>query len=179
MPQFTSVSSRWKALTTRDSAASSAFIYCVITTKIYCRPDCPSRLARRANIIFHDTPAQAEAAGFRACLRCRPSASAKDDQQAAAVGKACALVDSERNGQIWSVKDLGKEVGLTESHFCRTFKRIMGCTVGQYRAMANHITPLAEGKATDSSWDSLIFVESGDPESEDVAWDSFVDFGLE
>jgi len=176
MNKFTTCSSRWKALTTRDPAASSAFIYSVITTKIYCRPDCPSRLARRANIIFHDTAAQAEAAGFRACLRCCPSASTRDDPQKAAIKKACALVESERNGQIWSVKDLGKEVGLTESHFCRTFKKVMGCTVGDYRAMTTYVTPLTEGPATDISWDSLDSVDFG---PEDVAWDYFVDFGLE
>jgi len=173
MPQFVTSSSRWKALTTRDSTASSAFIYSVITTKIYCRPDCPSRLARRSNIVFYDTAAQAEAAGFRACLRCRPSASTKDCTQQAAVAKACALVESERNGKIWSVKDLGKEVGLTESHFCRTFKKIMGCTVGDYRGMTTFVTPLA---VTDTSWNRLDSIEF---ESEDVAWSSFVDFGLE
>lgn len=173
MSSFTTSSSRWKAITTRDSAASDAFIYSVTTTKIYCRPDCPSRLARRANIVYHDTAVQAEAAGFRPCLRCRPSEAIKDDPQKVAIGKACALVEAERNGQIWSVRNLGKEVGLTESHFCRTFKRIVGCTVGQYRAMVN-VMPLPESTGTDASWDSL---ELLDFELGDDVWASFVDFG--
>ena len=171
MSRYATSSSRWKALMLRDPAASSAFIYGVTSTKIYCRPDCPSRLARRANIVFHDTAAQAEAAGFRACLRCRPSASAKDDLQKTAIRKACALVDSERNGRIWSVKDLGREAGLTESHFCRTFKKIMGCTVGDYRAMMTLVKPIINTPL--DSPDTLLL------ESEDVVWSSFVDFGPE
>ncbi|EXJ88491.1 hypothetical protein A1O1_05421 [Capronia coronata CBS 617.96] len=65
-------SSRWKALMTRDGLATSAFVYAVLTTKIYCRPDCKARLARRANVVFYATAAQAEKAGFRACKRCKP-----------------------------------------------------------------------------------------------------------
>ncbi|KAH8600937.1 hypothetical protein B0O99DRAFT_609892 [Bisporella sp. PMI_857] len=136
-PNFTTPSSRWTALTTRDPSAASAFIYSVLTTHIYCRPSCPSRLARRSNIIFHDTPAEAEAAGFRPCLRCKPSSDAQPDPQRIAVEKACVLLKGEEEGQAgtqkWSVKGLAKEVGLTEAHFCRVFKRVSGVTVGEYR----------------------------------------------
>lgn len=138
MPQFSTASSRWTAITTRDPAASSAFIYCVTSTKIYCRPTCPARLARRANIEFHENAAHAEAAGYRACMRCRPrelNESAGDPQQVA-VRKACELIGNEgkvEGGTKWTVKDLAKEAGLTESHFCRVFKKVMGSTVGEYR----------------------------------------------
>src|SRR5262249_35008230 len=44
----------------------------VTSTHIYCRPGCPARLPARRNVRFYATPAAAEAAGFRACLRCRP-----------------------------------------------------------------------------------------------------------
>lgn len=70
--RFSTPSARWNALTSRDPAASKAFIYAVRTTKIYCRPDCRARLARRANVSFYDTAAQAEADGYRACKRCKP-----------------------------------------------------------------------------------------------------------
>jgi methylphosphotriester-DNA--protein-cysteine methyltransferase len=70
--QFSTPTTRWQALVSRNPSATNAFIYAVLTTKIYCRPDCSSRLARRANVRFYDTAAQAEEAGFRACKRCKP-----------------------------------------------------------------------------------------------------------
>ena len=46
-----------------------------------------------------------------------------------------ALIRDEVGGEKkWAVKGLAKEVGLTESHFCRVFKKVMGCTIGEYRA---------------------------------------------
>ena len=67
----------WHAVQTRDRTQDGAFVYGVRTTGIYCRPSCPSRLARRENVTFHVDRAEAEAAGFRACLRCRPRMGAK------------------------------------------------------------------------------------------------------
>ncbi|KAL2067673.1 hypothetical protein VTL71DRAFT_15769 [Oculimacula yallundae] len=139
MTMFSTTSSRWAALQRRNPLAANSFIYSVITTKIYCRPTCPSRLARRANVIFHDTPVEAEAAGFRACKRCRPNPRENEgDPQILAVEKACALIREEgMKGVKCSVKSLAKEVGLTESHFCRVFKKIKGMTVGEYRMNVN------------------------------------------
>jgi methylphosphotriester-DNA--protein-cysteine methyltransferase len=135
MPAFSTNSSRWTALQSRNALAHDAFIYSVITTKIYCRPTCPSRLARRANIIFHNTAAEAEADGFRPCKRCHPdSKTTQDDPQKIAVARACELIKKEaEGGGKWNVKALGTEVGLTESHFCRVFKKVVGITVGEYR----------------------------------------------
>jgi methylphosphotriester-DNA--protein-cysteine methyltransferase len=155
MSQFTTSSTRWAALQSRDSKAASAFVYCVTTTKIYCRPTCPSRLARRANIVFHETAAEAAAEGFRACKRCRPELRNGDgDPQKIAVKKACDLVRKEQSGgenRKWSVKALATEVGLTESHFCRIFKKVMGMTVGEYRtSFTSRIEEgLQEGVTTD------------------------------
>lgn len=88
--------------------------------------------------MFHDTAAEAETEGFRACKRCRPELRDGDgDPQKIAVDKACDLVRKELDGtddRKWSVKALATEVGLTESHFCRIFKKVMGMTVGEYRA---------------------------------------------
>ncbi|KAH8821433.1 metal binding domain of Ada-domain-containing protein [Xylogone sp. PMI_703] len=136
--RFATPSSRWAALQRRDPAAENSFIYSVTTTKIYCRPTCPSRLARRANIVFHDNAAAAEKDGFRPCRRCRPDLSSEDVPQRKAIEKACDLIKGEslQDNEVkkWTVKALAKEVGLTESHFCRSFKRFTGCTIGEYRA---------------------------------------------
>jgi AraC-like DNA-binding protein len=88
--------------------------------------------------VFHDTAAEAAAEGFRACKRCRPELrDGAGDPQKMAVGKACDLVRKEQSGEVdrkCSVKALATAVGLTESHFCRIFKKVMGMTVGEYRA---------------------------------------------
>jgi len=61
-----------RARLARDAAYDGRFYTGVHTTGIYCRPVCPVRPARSANVSFFPSAAAAEAAGFRACLRCRP-----------------------------------------------------------------------------------------------------------
>src|SRR5262249_31544960 len=63
----------WSAVESRDVAAGSRFFYGVRTTGVYCRPGCASRRPLRANTRFFETTVAAEAAGFRACKRCRPA----------------------------------------------------------------------------------------------------------
>jgi methylphosphotriester-DNA--protein-cysteine methyltransferase len=136
MTGYSTPKSRWTALLNRDALAATAFVYCVTTTKIYCRPNCPSRLARRANVEFHNTAADARAAGYRACMRCRPEVADDEvDPQKIAIAKTCASIDREaEGGQKKGLKALAKDVGFTESHFCRVFKKGTGMTVGEYRA---------------------------------------------
>src|SRR5689334_18530825 len=62
----------WKAVVARDRSQDGAFVYAVRTTRVYCRPSCPSRRPRRENVTFHATAEEAEAAGYRACARCGP-----------------------------------------------------------------------------------------------------------
>lgn len=67
---------RWRAVTGADPCADGRFVYAVRTTGVYCRPTCPARRPRRANVRFFDTAAAAERAGFRPCKRCRPAETA-------------------------------------------------------------------------------------------------------
>src|SRR5207244_12277433 len=60
----------WRAWTPRDARFIGRFVMGVTSTRIYCRPGCPARLPARRHARFYVTPAAAEAAGFRACLRC-------------------------------------------------------------------------------------------------------------
>lgn len=65
----------YRAASARDTRFDGRFVMAVATTGIYCRPSCPARTPRRANVRFFATAASARAAGFRACLRCYPDAS--------------------------------------------------------------------------------------------------------
>jgi AraC family transcriptional regulator of adaptative response / DNA-3-methyladenine glycosylase II len=62
----------YKALTSRDARFDGVFFVGVTSTAIYCRPICPARTPKEANCRFFATPPQAEQAGFRPCMRCRP-----------------------------------------------------------------------------------------------------------
>jgi len=62
-----------RARLARDKTFDGRFVTAVKTTRIYCRPTCPAGPALSKNVTFYATPAEAEAAGFRACKRCRPS----------------------------------------------------------------------------------------------------------
>ena len=84
----------WAAVQGRDPAFDGRFVYSVRTTGVYCRPSCPSRAARRANVAFHADPAAAEAAGFRPCLRCAPHLPPLAERQRDAVARVCRLIDA-------------------------------------------------------------------------------------
>src|ERR1700754_429462 len=93
-PAKTRDDERWQAVQRRDRAADGRFYYSVRTTGVYCRPSCAARRARRENVRFHATRQEAEAAGFRPCRRCRPHERALGEQHAAAVAKACRLIET-------------------------------------------------------------------------------------
>lgn len=63
---------RWLAVVNRDRCADGQFYLAVKTTVIYCRPSCPARIPKPTNALFFQQREQAEAAGFRACKRCKP-----------------------------------------------------------------------------------------------------------
>ena len=70
---FSDEDAKWRATLERDVRADGLFYYAVRTTGIFCRPTCPARKPKRANVAFHADGADAEAAGFRACKVCRPN----------------------------------------------------------------------------------------------------------
>ena len=62
----------YRALKSRDARFDGVFFVAVTSTRIYCRPICPARTPKEGNCRFFATPQEAEQAGFRPCLRCRP-----------------------------------------------------------------------------------------------------------
>jgi len=130
VPPFSSDDERWAALVRRDRAADGAFYYSVRSTGVYCRPSCAARLARRENVSFHSTCAEAERAGFRPCKRCRPNAPALVEQRAAAVANACRLIETADD--IPDLETLAATAGMSRFHFHRIFKAVTGVTPKAY-----------------------------------------------
>jgi AraC family transcriptional regulator of adaptative response/methylated-DNA-[protein]-cysteine methyltransferase len=122
---------RRRAVAARDPAADGAFVYAVRTTGVYCRPSCPARPARPENLAFFEGPDEAEASGFRACLRCRPREE-KGARGKAAVEAACRLIDASE--EIPSLAQMAAEAGLSPHHFHRLFKSATGVTPRAFAA---------------------------------------------
>lgn len=123
---------RWASVINRDPAADGTFVYAVRTTGIYCRPSCPSRTARPRNVGFHASPAEAEAAGYRACRRCNPNGQSPAEANAAVVAEACRLIG--QSDELPKLDALAARVGISPFYFHRQFKAITGLTPRAYGA---------------------------------------------
>lgn len=126
---------RWIAVTSRDPAADGTFVYAVKTTGVYCRPSCASRSAKRQNVVFYRAPEAAEAAGYRPCKRCRPTAAAADDPALQRVRRACAAIDKaleEGESGPPALAPLARAVGTSPHHLLRLFQRHLGITPKEY-----------------------------------------------
>jgi len=153
---FATDAARWEAVQRRDRAADGTFYYSVRTTGVYCRPSCGSRQPRRENVAFHASPAAAEKAGFRPCKRCRPTQAPLAERQAAAVAKACRLI--ERAEEMPGLAALAQSAGMSRFHFHRVFKQVTGVTPKAYAAehRAKRVrTALGErGSVTEAIYDA-------------------------
>jgi AraC family transcriptional regulator of adaptative response / DNA-3-methyladenine glycosylase II len=118
----------WIAVEAEDPRFDG-WVFCgVKTTGIYCRPSCPARTPKRENVRFFATAAAAQAAGFRACKRCRPDATPGSpdwDLRADLVGRAMRLIADgvvDREG----VGGLAGRLGYTERHVHRQLVATVG-----------------------------------------------------
>jgi AraC family transcriptional regulator of adaptative response/methylated-DNA-[protein]-cysteine methyltransferase len=138
----------WTAVAGRDRAADGRFVYAVRRTGIYCRPSCPSRRPKHENVRFFDSPAAAEAAGFRACLRCRPQLAAAGD--VAAVMTAMARhIDANAEAPL-SLAALARHAGYSRWHFQRLFTAALGVSPKAYHEAARARRLKASLKAGDA-----------------------------
>lgn len=122
---------RWLALQQRDPSANSSFFYGVHSTRIYCRPTCPGRLARRSNIIFFDSLDHAHRAGYRPCKRCQPCNDAWDrgTQSRMTVARAKDIIMVAAMAlQPWTVEGVAAELGISGGHLHRLFKKQLNTT---------------------------------------------------
>ena len=133
---FDKEESKWHAVLARDPFADGTFVYLVKTTKIYCRPTCPSRRPLRHNVSFEDCPAAAAQRGYKPCKRCLPndSASASQHRQSQAVDEAQAVLMSTVLGdqRVPKLEELAAQVGMSKFHFQRVFKKSTGMSPAEY-----------------------------------------------
>ncbi|MFT4077048.1 MAG: bifunctional DNA-binding transcriptional regulator/O6-methylguanine-DNA methyltransferase Ada [Asticcacaulis sp.] len=133
---------RWDTLTHR---VAGDFFYSVRTTGVYCRPTCASRLPKPENVDFYATCAEAEAAGFRPCKRCRPRGDSQQAQQAALIADVCRFIEDA--DEALGLDEMAARAGLSPHHFHRLFKSVTGLTPKAY-AEAHRTKRVREGLAT-------------------------------
>lgn len=148
---------RWAAMQTRDAGADGHFVYAVRTTGVYCQPSSTARLPKRVNVVFFDSAAAAEAAGYRASRRTQGDAGRVAAERAAVVARACRLIESSETPP--SLDALASAVGMSPFHFHRLFKAETGLTPKAYssayraRRLREELSS-AEASITDAIYDS-------------------------
>lgn len=118
----------YDALLRRDPDMDGVFFVAVKTTGVFCRPVCPSRTPLQKNVEFFATTAEAEAAGYRACKRCRPLQAPQCPP-----GEIARLADAVRAdpARQWSAADL-KTLGLSAAYVRRGFRQYFGQTFAEF-----------------------------------------------
>ena len=130
----------YQALTARDARFDGCWFVGVTSTRIYCRPICRVRLPLRKNCRFFATPAQAEAAGFRPCLKCRPEIApgaglpwtVMDASRTLARQAGDALDAQAASGDAPGLAALAQRLGVSDRHLRRIFQAEHGVTPLQY-----------------------------------------------
>src|SRR5438552_1035260 len=120
----------WDAVLARDASQDGTFVFAVSSTGVYCRPSCPSRRPRRENVTFFNKPDEAEKAGFRACLRCRPKAIG-GNHQTEMVKAVCRYIEQHLDEPI-TLSRLGAAFHQSPFHLQRSFKAALGISPRAY-----------------------------------------------
>lgn len=125
IPGIIDIEAAWRQVLSRDSDAD--FFYAVNTTGVFCRPSCTSRRPLKANVRFFRSAAEAQAAGFRACMRCKPGSACRSP-----LDKIRAHIEANL-GRPVRLEELGRVAGLSPFTVQRLFKREMGASPLAYQ----------------------------------------------
>jgi AraC family transcriptional regulator of adaptative response / DNA-3-methyladenine glycosylase II len=125
----------YKILCARDKRYDGRFYCGVHTTGIYCRPICPAR-PKIENVSFYRSAAEAEKAGFRPCLRCRPDIAPNSVQWSgtgALVGRALTMISRGDADEI-PLQEFAEKLGVSDRHLRRLFEEHVGASPNEVAA---------------------------------------------
>lgn len=133
-------SAAYQVITARDARFDGRLFVGVTSTGIYCRPICRVRTPSAKNCRFFETPAQAEAAAFRPCMKCRPEIApgaglpwtVMDASRTLARQAADALDTQAASGEPPNLVQLAARLGVSDRHLRRIFQTEHGVTPLQY-----------------------------------------------
>ena len=154
----------WDAVSARDASADGLFVYAVRSTRIYCRPTCPSRRPRRDRVEFFPSPGLAAAAGYRACRRCRPDepGAAAVDQAIVRIQKTCAAVARHPEAR-WTSRALERASGVSTAQLQRAFRRTLAMSPRDYVAACRQRRFLDTLRRTSTVTDAIYEAGYGSP----------------
>jgi AraC family transcriptional regulator of adaptative response / DNA-3-methyladenine glycosylase II len=118
-----------KIIARRDRRYDGRFYFGVKTTGIYCRPVCPAK-PKPNNMLLFRSASEAENAGYRACLRCRPELAPGTktlDGTMNTVSRALSLINDSA-GTEWTIDKLAASLGMTGRHLRRLFDEHLGAS---------------------------------------------------
>lgn len=118
----------WKAVLNCDRRWDNIFVYAVTSTKVWCRPSCPSRKPKRKHVLFFERYTAAEQAGFCPCQRCIPDKNPKNSDLLL-IEQICETMTTE---SMPTLTQLAIKFNLSPYHLQRKFKNIVGITPRQY-----------------------------------------------
>ncbi len=124
----------YEALIARDQRFDGVFFVGVKTTRIYCRPICPSRRPQIRHCEFFRLAAAAEVAGYRPCLRCRPElapGNAPIDTEEKIVGAALRYLDRVEEADQ-TIPELATTFQVSDRHFRRLLTKQLGVSPIQF-----------------------------------------------
>ena len=121
----------YAAYQSKDTRFDGRFFVGISSTGIYCRPICRAKLAKMENCTFYSTAAEAEQAGYRPCLLCRPESAPGISGIEATLANRTARILEENCGSGLSIAEIASKLGCSDRHLRRLF-------VAEY-----HVTPIA------------------------------------
>ncbi len=124
----------YEAFKAKDARFDGRFFIGISTTGIYCRPVCKAKQPKAENCTFYHTAAEAEQAGYRPCLLCRPElAPGKSivDSTANLVYRAARLLEGTC-GSGHNLEEIACRLGCTDRHLRRVFKDAYNVSPVQY-----------------------------------------------
>lgn len=123
-----------QARLSRDARFDGLFFVAVKSTGIYCRPICPAPAAKESNVSYYPQAWEAQAAGFRPCLRCRPDASPGSPAWRgtdSSVKRAMDLIDQGALEQN-SLPELAERLGIGDRYLRKLFQQQLGISPQAY-----------------------------------------------
>lgn len=118
-----------EAIAARDESYDGHFFYGVITTGVFCKPSCSSRVAKPENLRFFPGTEAAVAAGFRPCKRCRPT---EGKPQVARLVEIARHIEEHADERL-TLASLAGIAGLSSSRLQRIFKAAFGVSPKTYQ----------------------------------------------
>lgn len=145
----------WSLIQSRDTRADGKLFYGVRTTRIFCRPSCPSRRPGRDNVEFFSDLINALRAGYRPCKRCKPSGIQPEAQ---IVQTLCAHLNQNSDRPV-KLSELARMAGLSPFTVQRLFQRVLGISSNQYQSQKRAVafrTSLAkpDSRITDAIYEA-------------------------